>query len=99
MQKLVNGRRTGPEPEVAEKLTRSRQAAEGLPLRTIRCPNCGFYLLNVYGTGHYLLEIKCNKCKFHQTIDTALFRTMRPRRQQRFRAGQRRRYGQDLYLY
>ena len=34
-----------------------------------------------------------------ETIDTALFRTMRPRRQQRFRAERRRRYGQNLYLY
>lgn len=99
MRDQVIERRYNTSPEVAEKLRRSREAAEGLPLRMIRCPNCGFYLLQVYGHGHYLLNVKCNKCKFHQIIDTALFRTMRPRRQQLFRAERRRRYGQNLYLY
>ena len=84
-------------PEVLEKLKRSGDAAEGLPLRAIRCPCCGFYLLNVHGYGHYLVQVKCRKCKFQQTIDTALFRTVRRGSRYRFRAGKK--YGKDLYLY
>lgn len=84
-------------PEVLEKLKRSGDAAEGLPLRAIRCPCCGFYLLNVHGFGHYLVQVKCRKCKFQQTIDTALFRTVRHGSRSRFRTGKRN--GKDLYLY
>ena len=54
--------------------------AESQELRTIRCPSCGFYMLDVYGHEHYLIRVKCRKCKFDETIDTALFRTMRHRR-------------------
>ena len=54
-----------------------------MSLRTIRCPNCGFFLLNVFGQDHYYLQVKCQKCKFSETIDTALFRTMSKRRQKR----------------
>ena len=63
--------------ETAFKLEESKKAAEDLVLRNIRCPSCGFHLLNVYGKGHYLLQIKCQKCKFSDVIDTALFRTVR----------------------
>ena len=72
--------------EVQAKLTASRAGAEALPLRTVRCPNCGFFLLNVYGQDHYYLQVKCQKCKFSETIDTALFRTMSKRRQKRLQA-------------
>ena len=41
------------------------------------CPKCGFYLLDIYGHDHYLIRVKCRKCKFNDTIDTALFRTIR----------------------
>ena len=50
--------------------------AKGIRLRMIRCPRCGFYLLDVYGYNHYLVRVKCRKCKFNETIDTALYRTM-----------------------
>jgi len=35
---------------------------------------------------HYLVRVKCRKCKFDDTIDTALFRTMSRRGRYRFRA-------------
>ena len=63
----------------------SVQAAMILPLRTIKCPNCGFYLLDVSGYDHYFVRVKCRKCKFDETIDTALFRTIK--RRQRSRLG------------
>ena len=48
---------------------------QGIPLRMVRCPKCGFYLLDVYGYDHYYVRVKCRKCKFDEVIDTALFRT------------------------
>ena len=63
-------------PAVQSKLEQSMLLASTMTLRSIRCPICGFYLLDVYGHGHYLVRVKCRKCKFDQTIDTALFRTL-----------------------
>ena len=63
------------------RLARSRALAGQRPERTIRCPNCGFHLLDVYGYDHCLVRVKCRKCKFCDVIDTALFRTVRSRRQ------------------
>ena len=73
-------------PELQQKLEVSRAGAAGEPLRSIRCPSCGFYLLDVYGHGHYYIRVKCRKCKFDETIDTALFRTMRQRQRIRLRS-------------
>ncbi len=70
-------------PNVQERLAASRTGAEAKVLRTIRCPSCGFYLLSVYGQDHYYIQVKCQKCKFAETIDTALFRTIGKRQQKR----------------
>ena len=72
-------------PELQQKLEASRAGAAGEPLRTIRCPSCGFYLLDVYGHGHDFIRVKCRKCKFDDTIDTALFRTMKQRQRTRLK--------------
>lgn len=61
------------------KLDQSRTLAETLILREIKCPNCGFHLLDVYGHEHVVTRVKCRKCKFNEPIDTALFRTIRTR--------------------
>lgn len=66
-----------PVPDLSFKLDLSKRGAEKLIKRSIRCPNCGFYLLDVYGTEHYYTKVKCQKCKFCEVIDTALFRTIR----------------------
>lgn len=68
-------------PGVKEKLELSRRGAEKLVLREIRCPNCGFHLLDVYGTDHHYTRVKCRKCKFEDVIDTALFRTVKCRKE------------------
>jgi phage FluMu protein Com len=68
-----------PLPDLAFKLDQSKRGAEKLVKREIRCPRCGFYLLDVYGTDHYYTRVKCQKCKFVEIIDTALFRTIRLR--------------------
>ena len=72
------------DPDVEDKLGQSKAAAESLKIRTIKCPKCGFYLLDVYGHDHYLIRVKCRKCKFNDTIDTALFRTIRLQNNKRF---------------
>ena len=68
-----------PVPDLQDKLARSCAGAENLELRQIKCPNCGFYLLDVYGRDHHYTRVKCRKCKFNEVIDTALFRTVRIR--------------------
>lgn len=83
---LVIERHVTAGPELQQKLEASRAGAEGEQLRTIRCPSCGFYLLDVYGYGHYYIRVKCRKCKFDETIDTALFRTMKQRQRIRLRS-------------
>ena len=70
-------------PELQQKLAASRAGVQVEHLRTIRCPSCGFYLLDVYGHDHYYIRVKCRKCKFDEMIDTALFRTMNHRRKSR----------------
>ena len=63
--------------EIQNKLDQSKLLAQHLELRNIRCPVCGFRLLDVYGYNHYLVRVKCRKCKFDEVIDTAFFRTIR----------------------
>ena len=77
MTQAVVERYSKPEPAVLEKLEQSRLGAEKLVRREIKCPNCGFYLLDVYGRDHHYTRVKCRKCKFNDVIDTALFRTIR----------------------
>ncbi len=73
-------------PELQDKLEASREGIQSEQIRTIRCPSCGFYLLDVYGHDHYYIRVKCRKCKFDELIDTALFRTLGRRRlQSRYR--------------
>ena len=89
-------------PDLQQKLEASRAGAAGEPLRTIRCPSCGFYLLDVYGHDHYYIRVKCRKCKFDETIDTALFRTMKRHRRYCHLINRKRRmkaYGKDLHLH
>ena len=89
-------------PDLQQKLEASKAGAAGEPLRTIRCPSCGFYLLDVYGHDHYYIRVKCRKCKFDETIDTALFRTMKRHRRYCHLINRKRRmkaYGKDLHLH
>ena len=73
-------------PDVQVKLAASRAGIQTRQIRTIRCPSCGFYLLDVYGHDHYYIRVKCRKCKFEETIDTALFRTLSKRGKNRMQA-------------
>ena len=63
--------------EIRDKLVQSKLHAEHLEVRSVRCPVCGYRLIDVYGYDHYLVHVKCQRCKFNDVVDTALFRTMR----------------------
>ena len=65
-------------PDVQQKLAASRAGAEGHPLRTIRCPGCGFYLLEVFGHDHGYIRVKCRKCKLEEPLNLAYFRRINP---------------------
>lgn len=65
------------EPELKKKLFISRAYSNDKPERKIKCPQCGYFLCKAYGTEHYCVSVMCNKCKFKEVIDLALFRTMK----------------------
>ena len=70
MMQTVAERYQKPLPvEIVSKLEVSRRQAERLVKREIKCPNCGFHLLEVYGTDHHITRVKCQKCKFNELID------------------------------
>lgn len=77
-------------PELQEKLEMSKAGAQAQPIRTVKCPVCGFYLLDVSGRDHYYIRVKCRKCKFDEIIDTALFRTMKTNQKKRLLSYSRR---------
>ncbi|MBQ6116341.1 MAG: hypothetical protein IJL08_03345 [Oscillospiraceae bacterium] len=79
MQRIIEWR-TPAGSELKQKLAKSRSAVQHRQPRTIRCPSCGFYLLDIYGREHCYIRVKCRKCKFDETIDTALFRTVKGRK-------------------
>ena len=64
-------------PDLEKKLEMSKEGLKAEPIRNIRCPSCGFYLLDVVGHDHCYVRVKCRKCKFNEVIDTALFRTIK----------------------
>ncbi len=60
--------------DILSKLAKSKQEAEGLAKRNIRCPFCGFLIDKVYSdiSGHK--EIFCRKCKRKYIINLGYFR-------------------------
>ena len=84
MQNTIE-KRTLSGPDLQYRLEQSRKAPEGTALRTIRCPGCGFYLLDVEDYEHYIVRVKCRKCKFNDVIDTAFFRTMKKKQLNRLK--------------
>lgn len=85
MRAVVDRHILSPE-ELEQRLNASQAGTEGRPLRSIKCPVCGHYLLDVYGHDHSYVRVKCRKCKFDEVIDTALFRTMKKQQVNRLKA-------------
>lgn len=76
---MQNGYRTRPSLapltlEVLGKLNLSASETEGMSLRDVKCPHCGFVITKVFSDmcGHYLA--RCRKCKREQPINLAYFR-------------------------
>lgn len=67
------------DPDLLACLEECQEQMEYDLFRTVRCPRCGFSLLTVQGRDHYIVQLKCRKCKFNEPIDTALFRTVKVR--------------------
>lgn len=63
--------------DILRKLDICRNQAAHIPKRQIHCPQCGYLLVEVYGTDHHLTNLKCQRCKWTGVLDTAMFRTMR----------------------
>ena len=60
--------------EVKEKIFRSRQDTERRERKVINCPVCGIRLLELYSSERPIVQVKCQKCKFEQPLNTAYFR-------------------------
>ena len=67
------------DPDLLACLEESKKMAEGEELRLIKCPQCGFILMKVIGRNHVIVKVKCQKCKFCEVMDIALFRTVKRR--------------------
>lgn len=62
------------------KLRLSRSETEGLSLRDIRCPYCGYLVERVFSdvTGHKM--VYCRKCKQEYPVNLGYFRRVTRRR-------------------
>ncbi len=62
------------------KLRLSKTETEGLSLRDIRCPYCGFLVDRVFSdvTGHKMIH--CRKCKTEYPVNLGYFRRANRRR-------------------
>ncbi len=60
--------------DVLYKLRLSSQETEGLSLREIRCPYCGYLVERVFSdvTGHKMVH--CRKCKEEYSVNLGYFR-------------------------
>lgn len=67
-------------PEAVCKLRLSLSETEGLTLRDIRCPYCGYLVERVFSdvTGHKMVH--CRKCKEEYPVNLGYFRRMTRRK-------------------
>ena len=64
-----------PEEPVMNRLIDSQKECSDLRKRSVRCPVCGYRILEIYEdmpcTGH--IRIKCRKCKFEGALNLRYF--------------------------
>ena len=67
-------------PDAVYKLRLSLSETEGLTLRDIRCPYCGYLVERVFSdvTGHKMVH--CRKCKEEYPVNLGYFRRMAGRK-------------------
>lgn len=73
----MNPRYREPAPDILEKLELSRQAAENVRTREMRCPRCGFLVQIIPVTQKEVVFVKCQKCKFEAPLSPVHFRRMK----------------------
>lgn len=73
-------RQTSVSQDSLYKLRLSRSEAEGLSLRDIRCPYCGYLVERVFSdvTGHKMVH--CRKCKEEYPVNLGYFRRVSRRK-------------------
>ena len=88
MSTLQVYRQTSVSQDALYKLDLSRSETEGLSLRDIRCPYCGYLVERVFSdaTGHKMVH--CRKCKEEYPVNLGYFR----------RANRRKKYD-DFYYH
>ena len=99
-----NPRYKAPSPDIMRKLELSRQEAERVETREMRCPVCGFLVQRIPVTQTDIVFVKCRKCKFDGALSPAYFRRMKRyqayySRLARADGGKEEAHEQDLYLY
>lgn len=70
-----------PSPEIARKLQLSREEAEKIKTREMRCPFCGFLVRIIPENQTDVVFVYCRKCKFDGPLSPAYFRRMKRYRQ------------------
>ncbi len=81
MSTLQVYRQTSVSQDALYKLDLSRSETEGLSLRDIRCPYCGYLVERVFSdvTGHKMVH--CRKCKEEYPVNLGYFRRVnRPKK-------------------
>lgn len=74
-------RQTSASQDSLYKLRLSRSETEGLSLRDIRCPYCGYLVERVFSdvTGHKMVH--CRKCKEEYPVNLGYFRRVNRRKE------------------
>ena len=74
-----------PPPEVQAKLSLSAAETDGMAMRDIKCPYCGYIVSRVFADvrGHFLA--RCRKCKKETIINLEYFRRQRGIHRRRYK--------------
>ena len=69
-----NERYGNPSQETLQKLIKSKEEAESLELKVLKCPICGFNALWTYADRSGHIDFKCRKWKFQGPLNVGYFR-------------------------
>ena len=61
-------------------LDKSKDSVGDRTRRSIKCPQCGYVIMIVYGHSDIPILAHCKKCKFEDIINLGYFRTIRKRK-------------------
>lgn len=72
-----NPKYPAPSADVQRRLRLSRQEAERIETRDIRCPICDFPVARIPALQKEIVFVKCHKCKFVGPLSPAHFRRLK----------------------